>query len=341
MPQVGRLLDDAPRTVEYWVRRFEQKGLTGLTVGERPGHPTRLSEAQIQEVSRVLRGKPSDAGRRVNLWDGKALAAWIEKKYAIQLGVRQCQRLFRQFGFRLRKPRPLIAKANPSQQKAHKKTPETDTRSAGRSLGPGRNPFSATRFSLPHVGTAGNQGSHPLPSPAPAQRGILRRRAAERDGKFLNVRQARRFNGQSFWEFLQLLREASAVEDRTNTTMPGCTLRWREQSAPHFALNFLPPYSPELNPIERVWKLTRRLCLHHRYFGFLDTVIDAVESQFRDWAQSNGTLRHLCAITSDALFSFEFDMFFSPSTIHFVLNLICVQSINNTFNRLLTCRLLS
>jgi transposase len=28
------------------------------------------------------------------------------------------------------------------------------------------------------------------------------------------------------------------------------------------ALDFLPPYSPELNPVERVWKLTRRLCLH-------------------------------------------------------------------------------
>jgi hypothetical protein len=37
------------------------------------------------------------------------------------LGVRQCQRLFRQFGFRLRKPRPLIAKANVSLQKKHKK----------------------------------------------------------------------------------------------------------------------------------------------------------------------------------------------------------------------------
>ena len=44
-----------------------------------------------------------------------------------------------------------------------------------------------------------------------------------RDGKFFYVRQAWRFNGQSFWEFLQLLREASAVEGRTNTTMPGCT----------------------------------------------------------------------------------------------------------------------
>jgi transposase len=120
-PEVGRLLGDAPRTVEYWVRRFEEKGLAGLTEGERPGRPPRLSAAQVEDVNRVLRGKPSDAGMRANLWDGKTLAAWIEKKYAIQLGVRQCQRLFRQFGFRLRKPRPLIAKANPSRQKAHKK----------------------------------------------------------------------------------------------------------------------------------------------------------------------------------------------------------------------------
>jgi len=120
-PEVGRLLGDAPRTVEYWVRRFQERGLAGLTEGERTGRPSRLNTAQIQEVNRVLRAKPSDAGMSVNLWDGKSLAAWIEKRYAIRLGVRQCQRLFRQWGFRLRKPRPLLAQANPLRQKAHKK----------------------------------------------------------------------------------------------------------------------------------------------------------------------------------------------------------------------------
>lgn len=120
-PDVGRLLGDAPRTVEYWVRRFEDQGLAGLTEGERAGRPPRLNAAQMREVNRVLRDRPTDAGMPVNLWDGKTLAAWIEKTYGIQLGVRQCQRLFRQFGFRLRKPRPVIAKANPARQKAHKK----------------------------------------------------------------------------------------------------------------------------------------------------------------------------------------------------------------------------
>ena len=64
-----------------------------------------------------------------------------------------------------------------------------------------------------------------------------------------------------------------------------------------FALNFLPPYSPELNPIERVWKLTRRRCLHNRDFPRLDEVTVAVENEFTNWAKPNNTLRRLCAIT--------------------------------------------
>ena len=58
----------------------------------------------------------------VGLWDGKTLSAWIEQRFQVRLLVRQCQRLFRQRGFRLRKPRPMIAHADPERQRTHKKT---------------------------------------------------------------------------------------------------------------------------------------------------------------------------------------------------------------------------
>jgi transposase len=124
-PEVARLLGDAPRSVEYWVHHFDKQGLSGLTEGDRSGRPSRLEEKHIREINRVLREKPSDAGMRVNLWDGKTLSAWIEKTYDIQLGVRQCQRLFRQLEFRLRKPRPVLARADPARQKKHKKNSES------------------------------------------------------------------------------------------------------------------------------------------------------------------------------------------------------------------------
>ena len=60
--------------------------------------------------------------------------------------------------------------------------------------------------------------------------------------------------------------------------------------SPGFWLEYLPPYSPELNPIERVWKLTRRLATHNRYFPAIEDVITAVEHTFDSWRHGSDTL---------------------------------------------------
>ena len=71
---------------------------------------------------------------------------------------------------------------------------------------------------------------------------------------------------------------------------------WRDGHAKDFALEYLPPYSPELNPIERVWKLMRRQCIHNRYFPTLDEVVMTVEAEFKYRVRGNESLRRLCAI---------------------------------------------
>lgn len=124
-PDVARLLGDGPRTVEYWVNRFERSGFGGLAEGERSGRPSRLNARQLERVNAWLRQSPQQCGLEANLWDGKTLSALIEQKFQLQLGTRQCQRLFRQLGFRLRKPRPVVGHPDPGLQRAHKKTPRT------------------------------------------------------------------------------------------------------------------------------------------------------------------------------------------------------------------------
>lgn len=119
--EVARMLGDSARIVQYWVRRFEEEGLSGLVEDEKPGRPRRLTSEQLERVALVLRDPPSMVGMSANLWDGKTLAAFILKEWNIVLGVRQCQRLFRQLGFRFRKPRPVIAHADPEEQWRFKK----------------------------------------------------------------------------------------------------------------------------------------------------------------------------------------------------------------------------
>jgi len=119
--RVAELLGDAPRTVEYWVHRFEAKGLAGLQEGARCGRPGRLTAQQVAEIQGVLRKRPADFGLSGNLWEGKTLAAYLERAYRVRLGARQCRRFFRQWGFRLVKPRPVIARAEAARQAEHKK----------------------------------------------------------------------------------------------------------------------------------------------------------------------------------------------------------------------------
>ena len=114
--EVAAIFDQSPRTVEYWVERFEGSGLAGLEERPRPGRPGTLDAPARQRLARDLRQSPRDFGYEQNLWDGKLLSHHIQEALGLQLGVRQCQRLFRQFDFRRRKPRPVIAEADPEAQ---------------------------------------------------------------------------------------------------------------------------------------------------------------------------------------------------------------------------------
>lgn len=126
--QVAEWLGQNPVTIQRWVNRFEADGFAGLQEGERPGRPRRLNETQWEAVDRDLRRSPRELGYAQNLWDGKLLAHHLVEAYGVDVGVRQCQRMFRQLGFRLRKPRPVIAKADPAAQTAYKKTTPTRPR---------------------------------------------------------------------------------------------------------------------------------------------------------------------------------------------------------------------
>jgi len=120
--EVADLLGHSPRTIQHWVERFEKSGFAGLEEVERPGRPTKLDDTTREQIAADLRQSPREFGYGQNLWDGKLLSHHLQVRYTIRLGVRQCQRLFQELGFRRRKPRPVIAKADPEAQEAYKKT---------------------------------------------------------------------------------------------------------------------------------------------------------------------------------------------------------------------------
>ena len=112
------------------------------------------------------------------------------------------------------------------------------------------------------------------------------------------------FDAQSFLAFLKsLLRRRShgkkmvVICDNARYHHAVRLQDWLHTHRTRLELLFLPPYSPELNPIERVWKLLRRLCTHNEYFPELELLQNALTRQLTVWWKPNDDLRRLCCIT--------------------------------------------
>lgn len=68
-------------------------------------------------------------------------------------------------------------------------------------------------------------------------------------------------------------------------TMPECA-----DIAERIEILSLPPYSPDLNPIERVWRIARREQTHNTFFPDLQTLTDKLDNYFARFRDPNSKL---------------------------------------------------
>ena len=60
-------------------------------------------------------------------------------------------------------------------------------------------------------------------------------------------------------------------------------------------IEMLPPYSPDLNPIEQVWRITRRENTHNVFFPTLEKLEKTIDEAFGVWSKPNEQLKTLCS----------------------------------------------
>jgi transposase len=103
------------------------------------------------------------------------------------------------------------------------------------------------------------------------------------------------FNGDKFLEFLKHLvkrsrRKLFLIIDNGpchNLTETGKT--WLSRNYHRIQLYRLPPYSPNLNPIEGAWKETKKRTTHNRFFRTTDERDTALVATFESY-RSNSEL---------------------------------------------------
>lgn len=118
---VAKLFGEPLRTVQRWAKELDEEGVYALKDQDRAGRPTKLTGEQLAEVKSDIEQGPQAFNFSQGFWDGPLLSHHIEQKYGVILGVRQCQRLFRQLGYALLRPRPKPAGAKPEVRDEFKK----------------------------------------------------------------------------------------------------------------------------------------------------------------------------------------------------------------------------
>ena len=120
-----------------------------------------------------------------------------------------------------------------------------------------------------------------------------------RDGKVIYRREAGKFNAESVGKFLKQLRKASCQSGKkvavivNNARYHHATMlkEYLENYSDEFKPIYLSPYCPDLNPIARVWELTRRCCTHNRYNPSRESLISSVEATFDEWVGRSQILK--------------------------------------------------
>lgn len=94
-------------------------------------------------------------------------------------------------------------------------------------------------------------------------------------------------NASTHREFLEMLirkfypQKIFLVEDNAKYHKSPDMWSWFDAHRKEIEPWFLPPYSPEFNPMEPLWGYTRRQGTHNNFFPNVDELIDSIRTVFR------------------------------------------------------------
>ena len=73
-----------------------------------------------------------------------------------------------------------------------------------------------------------------------------------------------------------------------------CVRNLIAEYAPRIRVEHIPPYSPELNPIETCWKVTKNHITKSQYFPTIDDMQDALETFWTEHVFMQNFIGYLC-----------------------------------------------
>lgn len=252
-------------TIYRWLRIERRQGEEGLRARKAPGPRPQLTDQQKQRVRRWINGKdPRQYGFDFGLWTRRIVAALIEKKFGIRLGLTSVGRLLAELGITPQKPLRRAYERDPQAVEQWQRTEYPRLRQRAKERG--ADIFfldeAGIRSDVPLGRTWAPRGQTPVVETSGQRQAINAISAVSPRGAFWYETYSGGLNASRFVEFLESFlrfrrRPVFLVVDRHPSHRAKVVSQFVQEQKGRLELHFLPGYAPDLNPDEFVWNYLR------------------------------------------------------------------------------------
>jgi len=276
--EVAEILLFDEKTSRHYFERYQQGGLSVLLDDNYPGAEPKLNGHQISELEEYL--------EEHILPDAKSVIAHIDKLYGVHYSVSGVTALLHRMGFSYKKPTHVPGKQDPAQQQAFLEEYEHIKAVKGKNdpiyFADATHP---QHNSIPSYGWIKTGREKELKANCGRQRlninGAINIETLEPTTGFYNT-----VNADSTIDLFSKIQAKHPEAKKIyiivdNARYYRSRLLKKHLKGTKIQLVFLPPYSPNLNLIERYWKFFKKKVLNNRYYETFDEFKRACESFFR------------------------------------------------------------
>jgi transposase len=280
VPQIVDIHDTTNVTVYKWFDRFDAQGPEGLYDLPRSGRPPKVDEEVEQEVEEAMREPPTERGYNCTIWTTALLRTHIEET----LGVTVCDDTVRgtlhRLNYRWRRPRWAVEREDPQAAEIMagiaraiwNAEPETvcllEDETKFRTLPP-----------LRRMWMKKGQQAH-VPTPEQNDKFYSYGALDFESGDWIDTF-SDKANSDATIAYLKDLLAAYPgqpillIWDQARYHTSKKVRQWIDQQ-PRLTVLLLPKYSPELNPVEQIWRVVKQ-----QITANLTRAVDAIKAAYR------------------------------------------------------------
>jgi transposase len=282
---IADILNVCTESIRLWFAAFLQKGPDGLRSSKPPGRPAKLTKTQKKELDEIITNGPVEAGYPGACWRSPMIQHLILEKFGVFYSVIYIVQLLKNMGFSYQKARFVSDHKDPEKRKEWLENTWPEIMKIAKEKA--ASILFGDEASFPQWGTLtytwAKRGEQPTVKTSGIRKGYKVFGLIDYfTGRLFYQGYEGRLTSESYSQFLKSVLDKAQqhiilVQDGARYHTSKAMQQFFAEHKERLTVYPLPSYSPDYNPIEKLWKEIKKDGTHLHYFPTFQDLITKVE----------------------------------------------------------------